>query len=117
MAITRSTEDYLETILILGEHVHAVDISLRLNVSKAAVTKAVKNLLERGYVSVDKHHICLTAEGRKYAEGVYEKHGIISKFLIKLGVDEASAERDACLMEHMLSEQTFAAIKNFIEEK
>lgn len=117
MGTRKSVEDYLEVILVLGEHVHAVDIANRMNISKAAVTKALKNLINLDFVSIVSHHIVLTDSGRAYAEKVYYKHKLLTDFWVALGVDEETAERDACQMEHILSESTMQAIKKYIEEK
>lgn len=116
MGTKKSVEDYLENILLLGDHVHAVDIANRMNISKAAVTKALKNLTDLDFVSISSHHVSLTDSGKAYAERVYYKHKLLMRFWQKLGVDEETAERDACLMEHILSEATLSAIKKFTEE-
>ena len=105
----QSEQDYLESILMLGreqEVVHRIDVAKRMDVSQAAVNKAVKLLREKGYVYEDGKHLYLTKQGTAYAEAVYEKHCIIKEFLIKNGVSAATAEEDACHMEHLLSEET-----------
>lgn len=105
----QSEQDYLESILMLGreqEVVHRIDVAKRMDVSQAAVNKAVKLLCEKGYVYEDGKHLYLTKQGTAYAEAVYEKHCIIKEFLIKNGVSVATAEEDACHMEHLLSEET-----------
>ena len=114
----QSEQDYLETILEITKEekiVHRIDIAKRLNVSQAAVNKAVKNLCEKGYLYEDGKHLYLTAEGTSYAKAVFEKHCIIREFLIKNGVSPATAEQDACRLEHLISEETFAMMKKFIE--
>ena len=85
-----------------------------MNVSQAAVNKAVKLLCEHGYVYEDGKHLYLTEEGKEYAETVYEKHCIIREYLIKNGVSIAAAEEDACHMEHLISEETFQMMKRFL---
>ena len=110
----QSEQDYLETILEITKEekiVHRIDIAKRLNVSQAAVNKAVKNLCEKGYVYEDGKHLYLTKEGTSYAEAVFEKHCIIKDFLVSLGVCEQVAEEDACHTEHLLSAETVAAMK------
>lgn len=115
--LTKSHEDYLETILILemdNIKVHSVEIARLLKVSKPAVHKAMGELLELGYIQKEKYgDIELTEEGRKIAKAVYEKHNEIKTFLIKLGVDEKTAEHDCCLIEHVISPITLEKIKDF----
>ena len=110
----QSAEDYLESILNLSKSqavVHRIDIAKRMNVSQAAVNKAVKLLCDRQLVYEDGKHLYLTTSGREYAESVYEKHCVIRDFLIHLGVSAATAEEDACHMEHLLSEETIAIMR------
>ena len=110
----QSAEDYLESILNLSKSqavVHRIDIAKRMNVSQAAVNKAVKLLCDRQLVYEDGKHLYLTTSGREYAESVYEKHCVIRDFLIHLGVSTATAEEDACHMEHLLSEETIAIMR------
>ena len=115
--IRRSHEDYLEAILILErEHikVHSVEIARLLSVSKPAVHKAMGELLELGFITKAKYSdITLTEEGREIAIYVYDKHNEIKNFLLKLGVDEKTAELDCCKIEHVISEITLEKIKNF----
>ena len=118
MIDNESGEDYLEAILRLSavkEHVHSVEIARELKVSKPAVTKAMRILTQKGYVNIVDNHIHLTERGREYAEAVYDRHRTITAFLVKLGVSEDAAEADACRMEQLLSEETYAAIKNFMK--
>ncbi len=115
----QSMEDYLESILTIGQSqaiVHRIDIAKHLGVSQAAVNKAMKILCEKEYIYEDGKHLYLTQEGKAYAEKVYAKHCIIRDFLLKLGVSAAAAEEDACHLEHLISEETFAAMKKFIEK-
>ena len=115
----QSGEDYLECILMLGkvqDVVHRIDVAKRMDVSQAAVNKAVKILVEKGYIYEDGKHLYLSEGGRKYAEAVYEKHCIIRDYLIACGVSAATAEEDACHMEHLISEETFAVMKNALKK-
>ena len=116
----QSEQDYLESILMLSQTnqtVHRIDVAKRMNVSQAAVNKAVKLLCEKGYVYEDGKHLFLSEIGKTYAEAIYEKHCIIRDFLQKLGVSLALSEEDACHMEHIVSEETFSRMKAFLEEK
>jgi Mn-dependent DtxR family transcriptional regulator len=118
MKYNQSEQDYLESILTLGREsgiVHRIDVAKRLRVSGAAVNKAVKLLVERGYVYEDGKHLYLTENGKAYAEEVYEKHCILRAFLEKLGVSPSVAEEDACHMEHVVSEETFNKMKAFLD--
>lgn len=114
-----SSENYLETILVLsggGRPIRAVDIANELDYAKPSVSIAMKKLRSGGYIDTDADgHIILTETGRKTAEAVYEKHTLIADWLIFLGVDRETAVGDACRMEHIMSEQSFAAIKKHIE--
>ena len=118
MIENQSGEDYLEAILRLSavkKDVHSVEVARELGVSKPAVTKAMRVLGQKGYVSVVDNHIHLTQEGKAYAESVYERHRTLTAFLVGLGVDAYTAEADACRIEHVLSEVTFSAIKKFMD--
>ena len=95
---------------------HRIDVANILKVSGAAVNKAVKILVEKGYVYEEGKHLRLTDEGKRYAEEVFDRHCILREFLTGLGVSEESAEEDACRMEHLLSDETFKAIKKFINK-
>ena len=115
----QSSEDYLESLLTLShtqEVVHRIDVAKKMNVSQAAVNKAMKILVGQGYVYEDGKHLYLTGEGKKYAEAVYEKHCIIRNFLQKLGVSAETAEEDACRMEHLVSSETFEKMKDFLQK-
>lgn len=117
MQIRESAENYLETILILSQRkgkgeVRSIDIVNELEFSKPTVSVAMKNLRENGYITVDKDgYIRLTDKGLEIAEKMYERHTLLSQWLIKLGVDEKVAVEDACRMEHVISAESFAAIK------
>ena len=115
----QSGEDYLECLLMLAKNqdvVHRIDVAKRMNVSQAAVNKAVKLLFEKEYVYEDGKHLYLTEKGKQYAEEVFEKHCIIREFLVRNGIPFDVAERDACNMEHVISVQTFEMMKKYIKE-
>ena len=119
MKHNQSLEDYLESIFTLSMSnriVHRIDMAKRMNVSQAAVNKAVKILVEKGFVYEDGKHLYLTERGKAYAEAVYEKHCTIRNFLSALGVSPSCAEADACKLEHLVSEETFFAMKTFLEK-
>ena len=115
MNINESAENYLETILILSKTlpvVRSVDIANELGFTKPSVSVAMKNLRENGYITVSKDgYIELTEKGAEIAEKMYERHTLLSKWLVTLGVDEKTAVEDACRIEHVISEKSFAAIK------
>ena len=117
MQIRESAENYLETILILSQRkgkgeVRSIDIVNELEFSKPSVSVAMKNLRENGYITVDKDgYIRLTDKGLEIAEKMYERHTLLSQWLIKLGVDEKVAVEDACRMEHVISKESFEALK------
>ena len=119
METRESAENYLETIYILlqnNDRIRSIDIVHELEYSKPSVSVAMKNLRENGYVEIDNEgHIALTDSGRKIAQSMYERHTIISDWLVYLGVDRKTAVNDACRMEHTMSEKSFSAIKNHIE--
>ena len=121
MRVHESAENYLETILMLGQGgawVRAIDIVNELDYSKPSVSVAMKNLREKGYITTDPDgHIRLTEEGRRIAESMYERHTLISEWLISLGVDRKTAVADACKMEHVMSENSFRAIKEHITSR
>ncbi len=121
MKIQESGENYLETILILKKRngsVRAIDIANELNFSKPSVSKAMSVLKEAGHVKVDRlNQILLTDTGLKLAEKVYEKHLVLTEYLISIGVSEETAAKDACKMEHVISEESFGKIKNLVGNK
>ena len=120
MKYNESIENYLETILILGETkpvVRSVDIANELGFKKPSISVAVKNMKEKNYIEVSPEgYITLTKEGKKLAESVYERHKFFREWLISLGVDEETANEDACSIEHVISEKTFNAIKKSIKK-
>lgn len=115
MKIQESAENYLESILILHQRngsVRSIDVANELGFSKPSVSVAMKNLRENGYILVDDSGIIsLTDKGRDIAETIYERHTLLSGWLMRLGVDEKTAVQDACRMEHVISAESFAAIK------
>ena len=115
MNIHKSAEDYLEMILRLQEsqeYVRAVDISIGLSVTKPSVSVAMRNLKDSGYITIDKdNHIRLTDTGLSIAQKIYERHKLLTDLFTQIGVDPRTAEEDACKVEHDLSSDTFAAIK------
>ena len=118
MHINESAENYLETILMLSKVlpvVRSVDIANELGFKKSSVSIAMKNLRENQHIVVsDAGFITLTPSGRQIAEMIYERHQVISSWLIRLGVDEKTALEDACKMEHVISKESFEAIKKHI---
>lgn len=121
MNIYESSEDYLERILQLQEKqekVISLDIANSMNYSKASVSRAMKNLRENGYILVDGGGaITLTEKGYEIASKIYERHKTIAKVLMMLGVSEENALKDACKIEHDISEETYSAIKNHMKTK
>ena len=118
MKTTESAENYLETILVLSKlhpTVRSIDIAEEMGFKKSSVSVAMKNLREKEHIVVSKEgFISLSDSGREIAEMIYERHELISKWLISLGVDEDTAVADACRMEHILSKESFEAIKKHI---
>ena len=119
MNIYESAEDYLERILILQEEkgkVRSIDIAKDMGFSKSSISVAMKKLKEAGLILIDEHgYITLTKEGHVIADRTYERHRVLKKVLIDIGVDPKIAEKDACKVEHVISEETFAAIKKKIK--
>ncbi len=115
MAIQESGEMYLETILVLSKShpsVRAIDICEEMGFSKPSISRALGILKADGYVISDANgHLTLTDSGRAIAEKIYERHTLLSQFLISLGVDPEVAAEDACKIEHHISDQSFEAIK------
>ena len=118
MNIHESAENYLEAILIIKNEkgsVRSIDIANHLNFSKPSVSVAMKNLRENGYILMDDQgHITLSSMGREIAETMYERHTMLSQWLMYLGVDEQTAAEDACRIEHVVSAESFRAIKDHI---
>ncbi len=120
MKIHESAENYLETILIIKNRkgvVRAIDIVNELDYSKPSVSVAMKNLRENGYIEVDNNgYISLLAKGMEIAETIYERHTAISNWLIAIGVNPETAVDDACRIEHVISAESFEAVKRFISD-
>ena len=120
MRIHKSAEDYLEMILRLIEekgYARSVDIAVGLSVSKPSVSVAMKQLRAGGYIAMDNdHYITLTESGLAIAQHIYERHKVLTRMLMLIGVDEKMAEEDACKVEHDISVQTFGAIKAQLEK-
>ena len=118
MANTESAENYLETILILSKRlpvVRSVDVATELGFKKSSVSIAMKNLRQKQHITVtDAGYIYLTDSGREIAEMIYERHQLISSWLIRLGVPEEIATEDACRMEHVISKESFEALKKHV---
>ena len=119
MKIQESGENYLETILMLGQSGHpvrSIDIVNELGYSKPSVSVAMKKLRENGYINMDNDgYITLSKTGLEIAERMYERHTLLSSFLIRLGVDEKTAVEDACRIEHVISPETFHKLKDHVE--
>ncbi len=115
MRIQESAENYLETILVLGNRkgaVRSIDVANELDFSKPSVSVAMKKLRENGYVEVDGEGLLtLTNSGRQIAERMYERHRFLSDWLIALGVDECTAVDDACRIEHVISQESFEKLR------
>ena len=120
MNIHESAEDYLEAILRLKEakgYARSVDISLLLGVTKPSVSVAMKRLRENGYIEMDRDGlITLTDRGMAIAAKMLDRHHTLTKFLVALGVDEKTAEEDACKIEHDISQQTYDAICEHVKQ-
>ncbi len=120
MHIYESAENYLETILILSirlGQVRSIDIANELSFSKPSVSVAMKNLRNGGYIITNREGlISLTDTGRAIAERIYERHTVLTQWLISLGVNPETAAADACRIEHVISADTFAAIKAHVNQ-
>ena len=121
MHLQESGEMYLETILVLSKklgNVRSLDVAEELGYSKPSVSRAVGLLKSGGFITVNQNgFLCLTDLGREVAEGIYERHTIITKVLVKLGVSEETAINDACKIEHVISDETLNAIKEFLKNQ
>ena len=123
MKIQESAENYLETILMLEQskgRVRSIDIAVELGFSKPSVSVAMKQLRENGYVEMtDGNFLLLTDKGREIAQRMYERHTLLTDWLVFLGVDRKTAAADACRIEHVVSQESFEKIKahynNFIK--
>ena len=121
MKIQESAENYLETILMLQKRkgaVRSIDVANELGFSKPSVSVAMKNLRENGYIDVDPDgFLILLSAGRQIAEKIYERHTLLSNWLTALGVDPDTAVHDACRIEHVISSESFEAIKRHTQQK
>ncbi len=119
MHLQESGEMYLETIYVLsktGKPVRAVDVGEHMGFSKPSVSRAIGLLKQGGYVVTnDEGHLLLTESGREAAAKTYERHTILTELFVRLGVDPTTASEDACKVEHDLSDETFRAIKTYVE--
>ncbi len=119
MRIKESAENYLETIFMLKKKngsVRSIDIAHELSFAKASVSVAMKAFREENYITVDSDgNISLTEKGLAIAKKMYERHEIIAKFLINIGVEESTAYEDSCRMEHVISTESFMKIKEIVE--
>ena len=118
MHTSESAENYLETILILSKCrpvVRSVDVAEELGYKKSSVSVAMKNLREKNHITVTREgFIYLTESGREIADMIYDRHQLLSQWLTRLGVDPRIAAEDACRMEHVISKESFEAIKRHI---
>ena len=120
MQLQESGEMYLETIYILtakSPYVRSIDVCEQMGFSKPSVSRAIGLLKNGGYVNVDPDgYLSLTDEGREVAIKMYERHKLLADFLMKIGVDADTAAQDACKIEHHLSDESFSALKNFLNK-
>lgn len=117
MYLQESGEMYLETVYVLSKNgvVRSLDVAEYMGFSKPSVSRAVGLLKQGGYLLMDKdRYLTLTESGLDVAKKIYERHTLISKFLVRLGVDEKTATEDACKMEHDISDESFSAIKEHV---
>ena len=116
MVVNESAENYLETILILSKQlpvVRSVDVANELGFKKSSVSIAMKNLRQKNHITVtDAGYIYLTDSGKEIAEMIYERHELLTSWLVRLGVPQEIAAEDACKVEHVISKETFEAIKS-----
>ena len=121
MEMHESSEDYLEKILMLQKRlgqVRSIDIVNELGFSKPSVSIAMKKIRENGYIEMDGENlITLTASGAKVARRIYARHQTLAKLLVQLGVSQETAEKDACKIEHDISDESFAKIKAYLRQK
>lgn len=115
----RAAEDYLESLLLLEQEqgeAHGAELARRMGISRASVSVAMKQLKQDGYVAVGKgHRLCLTDAGRAIAVRIYERHCFFTELLLRAGVSFATAQRDACRMEHAISEESFIKLKEMLK--
>ena len=120
MKILKSSEDYLEAMLIMKEvhgYIRSIDIAMELGVTKPSVSYATKRLRENGYITMDKDgFITLTDKGMAIAAHIYERHKVLTSVLIQLGVNPETAREDACKLEHDIRDESFDALKRHLEK-
>ncbi len=120
MKILKSSEDYLEAMLIMKEvhgYIRSIDIAMELGVTKPSVSYATKRLRENGYITMDRDgFITLTDKGMDIATHIYERHKVLTDVLVQLGVSPETARQDACKLEHDISDESFAALKRHMEK-
>lgn len=121
MKLQESGEMYLETILVLSQkmpHVRSIDVCEEMGYSKPSVSRAMSILRNNGYVIMDDNgYLHLTESGMEVAAKIYDRHNTLSDFLMAIGVDETTATDDACRIEHVISDETMAAIKSYLAKK
>lgn len=121
MEIRKSSEDYLEAMLMLKEskgYIRSIDIAAQLGVTKPSVSYATKRLRENGYITMDRSgFITLTDSGMTIASNIYSRHKMLTEFFTLIGVDPDTARNDACKVEHDISQETFAALSRFTENE
>ena len=119
MSLNESAENYLETILVLSKShpvVRSVDIAEELGFKKSSVSVAMKNLRQKEHIVMSKEgYITLTESGQEIAEMIFERHELLTNWLVRLGVDDKIAAEDACRIEHVISKESFEAIKRHIK--
>ncbi len=119
MHLQESGEMYLETIYVLSQSsksVRSIDVAEHMGYSKPSVSRAMGLLKQGGYVTVDEDgFLVLTEEGRNMAEKIFARHTILSKLLVSMGVSEKTAAEDACKIEHVISDETYNAIRNYLK--
>ena len=120
MHLLESGEMYLETILVLSKKkpaVRSIDVGEYMGYSKPSVSRAVGLLKSGGLIAVDGNgHITLTQDGQKYAEKIYERHTLLTELLTGIGVSKETAAADACKIEHVISDETFDALKKYLKK-
>ncbi len=120
MHLQESGEMYLETILVLSNkmgNVRSIDVCEYMGFSKPSVSRAIGLLKKGGYIVVDGNgHLILTDSGKEIADKIYERHNVLTEFLVQLGVNRNTAAEDACKMEHDISDESITAIKRFVAE-
>ena len=119
MSLHESGEMYLETIYVLSKNsnsVRSIDVAEEMNFSKPSVSRAIKILKDGGFVTVDENgYLSLTENGKNIAKKIYERHRVLTQFLINIGVTNETAVEDACKVEHYISDETFDALKNYFK--